>query len=168
LEAAAGQHDRPERLNLGAWTCALGPLPQERLRQALSLIKRAVELSPANPNYRNTLGAVLYRAGQYEDALKEFEESMRIRAETSSGTSAKPDTKEESATIMAFDWLFLAMAHHRLGHVEDTRAWLRKAISSMEQTEYERSLEAVFSWKARLELQLLRREAESLITPGAR
>jgi WD40 repeat protein/Tfp pilus assembly protein PilF len=168
LEVVAGQQDQPEPLNTCAWTCTIGPLPQKHLRQALSLIKRAVELSPATYEYRNTLGAMLYRAGQYEDAIKEFEESMRIQAATASGASVKPETKEESATILAFDWLFLAMAHQQLGHVEDARAWLRKAIRSMEQTEYERSLEAAFWWNNRLELQLLRREAETLITPGAR
>ena len=168
LEVAAGHQDRPEPLNSGAWTCAIGPLSRKHLGQALSLIRRAVELSPATYEYRNTLGATLYRAGEYEDAIKELEESMRILTATASGTAAKPDTKEESATIMAYDWLFLAMAHQRLGRIEEARTWLRKATRSMEQTEYERSLEAAFWWSNRLELQLLRQEAESLITAGAR
>jgi len=123
---------------------------------------------------------MLYRAGQYEDAIKELKESMRIRKEfeesmrirtqdaAAQNASPKPRAEDEAATEMAFDWLFLAMAHQRLGHAEDARAWLRKAVRSMEQTDYERSLEAAFWWSTRLEVQLLRREAETLITPGAR
>ena len=59
------------------------------------------------------------------------------------------------------------MAHQRLGHREEARKWLNRAIRSMEHSEYERSMEAAFFWDERLEMQLLRREAESLIAPRA-
>jgi hypothetical protein len=46
------------------------------------------------------------------------------------------------------------MAHHRLGHKEEAKSWLAKAVRYMEQASDARE---------RLELQILRREAEALI-----
>ena len=158
------QRDDPSAFNQAAWTCALAPGSDDDLKQALQLMQRAVELSPETWEYRNTFGATLYRAGQHEAAIEQLTESMRMQSVES---SALESTEEAAASRTAFDWLFLAMAHQRLGHREEARKWLNRAIRSMEHSEYERSMEAAFFWDERLEMQLLRREAESLIAPRA-
>jgi hypothetical protein len=55
------------------------------------------------------------------------------------------------------------MAHQRAGHAAEARQWLDKAIRQMEQDIQAADL----MWNRRLTLQLLRREAESLVRGGA-
>jgi hypothetical protein len=60
------------------------------------------------------------------------------------------------------------MAHHRLGHSEEARKWLEKANTSIDQAmQGKPSAQAAAApgeWAERLELLILRSEAESLIT----
>ncbi len=72
----------------------------------------------------------------------------------------------------AWDWLFLAMAHHHQGHTEPARKWLARAVTWLDETTAKKSDDAADSaplpWDQRLSYQLLRREAESLIEPVRR
>jgi len=54
------------------------------------------------------------------------------------------------------------MAHHRLGQGDEARKWLDKAMHWMDQPGQEKGKNAM-PWNRRLTLQLLRREAETLI-----
>ena len=67
------------------------------------------------------------------------------------------------------NWLWLALAHHRLGKAEEAQRWLRKAQAWLDQyrdgmpTRAEQELGLHFhNW---LEAHVLRREAEALIRP---
>ena len=46
--------------------------------QGLADAHRAVYLAPESPAFRNTLGTVLYRVGQAHNAVKQFEEVVRL------------------------------------------------------------------------------------------
>jgi hypothetical protein len=59
------------------------------------------------------------------------------------------------------------MAHHRSGHAEDARQCLDNAIKQMEQEAQDLSNDPGKYWNRRLTLQLLRREAEALLTGPA-
>ena len=59
----------------------------------------------------------------------------------------------------AYAWFFLAMTHQRQGHPEQGRKWLDKAIKQMEEEGKNPSV----PWNGALTLQLLCREAESLL-----
>ena len=64
----------------------------------------------------------------------------------------------------AYTWFFLAMTHHRLGHAEEARQWLEKAVNwTKKETEGKIEGAAPLSWNRRLTLEILRREAEQLI-----
>ena len=65
----------------------------------------------------------------------------------------------------ALDWLFLSMAHARLGHAAESRQWLNKAKSSIDEALSAKAGDATsrVSWTERLELRLLRQEAEQLL-----
>ena len=66
-----------------------------------------------------------------------------------------------------FDWLFLAMAHHRLGHAEEARSWLDRSVRWIGQAaDGSREVTALSSVN-RLTLGLLRSEAEALLTDAA-
>jgi tetratricopeptide (TPR) repeat protein len=93
-----------------AWPCVLAPDAVADMGQVVLLAEKAYKQSPT-PLVRNTLGAALYRAGRWEEAVKTLDEN-----------------KGENG---AFDWLFLAMAHHRLGHAHADKAkeYLDKAAA---------------------------------------
>ena len=60
------------------------------------------------PIYLNTVGAALYRAGRFEESIRCLEEGIQKRIGES----------------LPQDWVFLALAHHQLGHGPEARRWL--------------------------------------------
>jgi tetratricopeptide (TPR) repeat protein len=126
--------------NGAAWICSLGPDALPDLKPAVECARLAVRTSPKDAGSRNTFGAILYRAGQYREAVTELNESVKLN--TSGGT--------------AFDFLFLAMAYRRLVKADESRTALAQAKQTRDKNP------PVF-WTEELELELLLREAESLI-----
>jgi hypothetical protein len=86
------------------------------------------------------LGAALYRAGRFEEAIRRLDESDRAR--------------DDAGDPKAF--AFLALAHHRLGHRDESKRWLDKL------RDYQTRRVTNDLWDD-LEIDILRREAESLI-----
>jgi WD40 repeat protein/tetratricopeptide (TPR) repeat protein len=142
--AALGEVSPPPNLhmaNLVAWVCALGPEGVADYRRPLALAELAVSHSRPDEKHGalNTLGALLYRAGRWREAVE------RLREAIQGGQGG------------AADWVFLAMAHHRLGEATEARQFLARVTQAKPQGG---------PWD-RLELDLLRREAETLVEgPG--
>jgi tetratricopeptide (TPR) repeat protein len=96
-------------------------------------------------------GALAYRAGRFQEAVPLFEQSLRA--------NPKP-----GAAVL--NWLWLALAHHRLGKAEESRRWLIKSQAWLDRyphgmpagAEQELGLH-LHNW---LEAHVLRREAEAL------
>jgi hypothetical protein len=102
--------------------------------------------------HRHTLAVAHFRAGQYDKAVQQCQESM----------------KADPRWANVLNGFVLAMAHQRLGHAEEARQWLDKSARWMTQASQARPKETpvdlpVPSWCDRLELQLLRREADALL-----
>jgi serine/threonine protein kinase/Flp pilus assembly protein TadD len=97
-------------------------------------------------------GALLYRAGQFPQAVALFEQSLR--ADPTPGQAVP-------------SWLWLALANQRLGKSEEARRWLDKATAWLDQyrdgmparAEEELGLH-LHNW---MEGYVLRREAEELL-----
>jgi tetratricopeptide (TPR) repeat protein len=131
------------------WSCVLGAGAVDDLS---TLARRAEQLGPLeSENYQqlNLRGAVHYRLGQLQKALAFLEAARKAQGQEGTG----------------WDLFFLAMAHHQLGHEKEAREWLDKAIQWTDSA-LQRPLDtiAVFtplSWEEKLELQILRREAET-------
>ena len=70
----------------------------------------------------------------------------------------------------AYDWLFLALAHHRLGHAGEARRWLEKAVAWIERATQGQLKDArtptPLRWNDRVALEALRREAEAVLGPA--
>ena len=96
-----------------AWELANSPQPKCNLERALALIRRAMELDPDRSTFRNTLGVVQYRAGQYNEAIGTLEKNLAAGHGQSD----------------AFDLFFLAMAHHRLGRRVAARSCFDRAMT---------------------------------------
>jgi tetratricopeptide (TPR) repeat protein len=99
------------------------------------------------------LGTALYRAGRFEEAIKQL-------GELSTSTSGK----QETASARAQTLLVLAMAHQRMGNATEARALLDEVLRWWHNVEAGKTDGAVSlpapEW---LWLQVLRREAEALI-----
>jgi hypothetical protein len=128
-----------------ARTCVLAPNAVSDLSRPAALMDRAVSLTPSNPGLLNTFGSLLYRAAQFEAAITRLKEGLAM-----SGQGGEPR-----------DWIFLAMTHQALGHADEARDWLTRSVQRIDSP-----ASASLPWEERLELQLLRREAEALIRPG--
>jgi serine/threonine protein kinase/tetratricopeptide (TPR) repeat protein len=102
-----------------AWLLATCAEPKLRHpAQAVALAKKAVELSPDQGSFWNTLGVAHYRARDWKAALAALEKSVTLR---NGGTS--------------FDWLFLAMTHWQLGEKDKAHEWYDKAIEWMDKNQ---------------------------------
>src|SRR5262249_39756063 len=101
--------------------------------------------------YVRTLGAVLYRAGRTEEAITKLDEAGVLHGAGGNATS----------------WLFLALAHQKLGHIEEAQLWLEKASDWLDKASRgdlkDRTVGTPLNWADQIALELLRREAEALI-----
>jgi hypothetical protein len=104
-----------------AKSCVLLPPSPGELRQCAALIDRAVATGDAGlmPWYRLTQGMVEYRAGHFEECVKWCAES-------------RDTMRESSRTTVAAAEFFVAMGHHRLGHVGEAREAFERAGLIME------------------------------------
>jgi tetratricopeptide (TPR) repeat protein len=97
------------------------------------LVRRAQESSaqePSNLYRRNTLGAALYRAGNYEEAIKELEAARAANlAERANALSQYYDRMlripiSRTPEGRPQDWAFLAMANARLNRRSEAQSWI--------------------------------------------
>jgi len=138
------------------WTCVLGPDAVADWIVPLRLAEQAVADSPNDYQALNYHGAVLYRAGQFQQAIARL---------TEADAAIKLD--DQKSFEPAYNWLFLAMAHHRIGHVEEARTWHDKAVQwidrQMQKKPEELSATKPLRWNRRVTLELLRRETDELL-----
>jgi WD40 repeat protein/tetratricopeptide (TPR) repeat protein/predicted Ser/Thr protein kinase len=138
-----------------AWTCSLVPGGSSDPEQAVRLAQVAITRNAESYVSQRTLGATLYRAGRFPEAIDHLTRAIPLRKRPSPST-----------------WFFLAMAHHRANHPEEARKWLDKAREWIEQSRRRKpgaggddkplSWEKL-PWNERVVLTVLQREAETLI-----
>jgi tetratricopeptide (TPR) repeat protein len=126
-----------------AWL--LATCPDAKLRdsgRAVELARKAVQLAPNDENFWGTLGAAQYRAGDWKAAVTALEKSQAL----------KPGWD-------AYDWLFLAMAHRKLGNAPESRMAYDRAIEWLEKNK------ALLEKKKKRaeELRRFRSEAEEVL-----
>jgi tetratricopeptide (TPR) repeat protein len=131
-----------------AWTCVLASDAVDDFNRVIELAESAVEKGKTDQNL-GTLGAVLYRAGRFDEAVQRL-----------SGLAAEWEQGKELPTLSspAYTWFFLAMAHHQLGNADQSQRYLELAV---ERAEQEKAGDV--KWNRKLTLQLLRAEVESLL-----
>jgi serine/threonine protein kinase/tetratricopeptide (TPR) repeat protein len=109
--------------NDAAWFLATCPVVKLRdPARAVRLAEKTLVLAKKDPlqarsegGYRNTLGVANYRAGNWQAAITALEQSRKLRQGGD-----------------AVDWLFLAMAHQKLGHTDTARKWCAQAVQWLE------------------------------------
>jgi WD40 repeat protein/serine/threonine protein kinase/tetratricopeptide (TPR) repeat protein len=130
--------------NAAAWVCALAP---DAIGDYTPLIARMDQIVKATPpstvrhDLLNTLGAILYRAGRFEDAVARLTEGIH----------------DAGGQGVFEDWVFLALAHYRMGHLAEAQSYVERIKQAKP-----------FSsdiWQA-LEHELLREEAVATVEGG--
>lgn len=141
-----------------AKVCALGPAGLPDYTHILAQARLAAASPLLRPGHVNFVGVLLYRAGKHREALEEL--STRLAPATDPGQLASGGTPH--------DWFVLAMIYHKLEKPALARRWLEKAVAWTESAKRDPTAAWIqgspATWDQRLELQLLRREAESLLT----
>jgi superkiller protein 3 len=109
------QSEDPSVPNDLAWLLATCPDPMRRNpTRAVELARKAVDKSPGEGTFWNTLGAAHYRAGDWKACAAALQKSMEL-------------SKGENPS----DWFFLAMAHRKLGDPGEARKWFDRAVDWM-------------------------------------
>jgi tetratricopeptide (TPR) repeat protein len=145
--------------------CAAAPGTVEDPKRLLELGRRAAAAEDQDAHLLLGRGAAVYRAGQFAAAVEVLtrsvarfqeqpaDELVRIRSWPYLGPAGRAQAH-----------LFLAMAHHRLGHVEDTRRALAEADRALDQIGPETFQWAwAWRWTERILAEVLRRETGELL-----
>jgi tetratricopeptide (TPR) repeat protein len=94
------------------------------------MIRRAVEEEPANAAYRDSLGWVLYRLGEFEAAVAEQRKAVEL---------AKAENQESDGVM--YD--HLGDIHAALGQKDQATAAWKEAAAAFEKSGEQDKLEAV-------------------------
>jgi WD40 repeat protein/serine/threonine protein kinase len=183
LKARCGRAGADHFTTWAPWTCALVPINGGELKWAVELAQKKADIPFAGFAEHRTLGALLFRAGRYDDALprltRAHEQEMPVlRDPIAAGglgellkagelfTDFDPNWRRfllstrRPGSIEA-TWLFLAMTCHHRKEPAEARRWLAKAQERLDRQE--KLAGASIPWQTRVELGLLRAETESLI-----
>jgi tetratricopeptide (TPR) repeat protein len=139
-----GQGKDPQAVYYAACTCLVPPEGSPDPAQAVRWAEQAVRSQPKWAWYLHTQGFAHLRARQWKEAVRRCHESLE----------AQPDWRGRM-----LNWLVLAMAHQRLGHREEARQWLARAVQWRETLANPQAIHLT-DW---LEFQLLFLEAEALV-----
>jgi tetratricopeptide (TPR) repeat protein len=147
----SGQSRNPEEQYMLGRILALTPQEVTESAEAVALAEKAVAVHPKEAWYRHTLAVAYYRAGRFAAAIEHAEKSMK-------------DDPAWGGHVV--NWLVLATAQQRQGQDAEARRWLDKAVRWIEQAGSggRTARLPVPSWNDHLEVLLLRREAEQLLT----
>jgi WD40 repeat protein len=148
----AKQTKSPDDINTAVWVTSLASKQPATSQREIALQRLAVRDSPTDYAIASTLGTILARDGDPDEAVEVLDKAMTL-------------TKDAKGS--AFDWISLALAHARAGRVDDARKWLEKVQELRDRLGsdpfYEDPNWSWDSWTDRVELELLQRDATSLI-----
>ncbi|MCI0465077.1 MAG: protein kinase [Gemmataceae bacterium] len=140
-----GQRDENRIIDFVTLLCVLAPDAVADSARLMRLAEKAVVYPGA--------GGALYRTGRYQEAIEKLRPTV-------------PGSRN-AAHHNCWKWLFRAMAHQRLGQTEEAKAWLDKAVRFLDTDAQDAArgplLQRV-TWHTALTSELLRREAEALMS----
>jgi hypothetical protein len=155
-----GDKADPRTANQVAWAAALGPGAVPDPARVVRLARAAAADRAGGPNPLpgrvNTLGAVLYRAGDVAAGIEQLELAKRLQADTRNATPAG------AAYQAATDNLFLTLAYRAAGREADATRALDRAGAAVRQLADTAGPSGPSGVWNRLEMDLLHREAKGM------
>ena len=151
MKPSSGESNRntPQSRFWDLWSCVLALNALSDYSQAVQFSRQLVELEPTNPQFVQCLGGLLLRAGLYEEALTFLDKSIQLAA--------------SQTTSVSYSNYLLAITHQKFDHPDEAKRWLEKANTVADE---ELTAGDSVAWNRRGTIELLRREAESLIRPS--
>ena len=144
------------------WVCTLAPDTVTNYGLLLEVVTNAVarQANITNSLYdRETLGALLHRAGRYPEAARQLADMYEL------DQRVKPNPKTTAATQSAY---LLALTHAQLGHTNEASEWFERASDLDPFAGGTRGPAAAkVYWWNQLALQWLRKEADSVLNARA-
>jgi tetratricopeptide (TPR) repeat protein len=139
--------------------CCLAPAAVPDLQVPTSLAEAIVAAEPDNPWFLLTLGAARYRTGKFQEAIEFFRRALKGRW---------PEEEESRICGTALIRLFLSLAHHQLGAVDEARQRLHEAVQSIDNAALQDEGKGYRGkeWHIWAACQILRREAEETLKKG--
>ena len=156
------------------WTCLLGADAVTDYEPLLKIAANQIKVVgsgawPIPPVFY--LAAVQYRAGQYHEAERLFDQKEAAPAGREDPVIDWLDRAMPGRQDPAIDWFFRAMTCRRVGRTEDAKRWMDKAVAWTNDAEQVKlpagQKMADWPWNERLQLSLLRREAEAVLKEPA-
>ena len=141
-----GATQSPDRANDVVWLLCLAPQALPSYDLPVRMMRQVAETPSLRNNVFNTYGAILFRAGRYQEAIEILHQATKYHPD--GGTP--------------FDFVFLAMAHQALSQTNEAQAYLGRAQRSAVAGGFETR------WKWRTEFALLQKEAEQSILAAPR
>jgi WD40 repeat protein len=126
-------------LTEGVPTIALAACPEPDMAEALRTLRTEIT-DPKHPHHRE-MGVVEYRLGRFTEAVKHLEALV----------------EDDLWFNRPYDWLFLAMAHHRAGNVKQARRYFDRVAKDWPPIGYSPY------WHPQLQDRLLWAEAEQVL-----
>jgi serine/threonine protein kinase/tetratricopeptide (TPR) repeat protein len=142
--------DKPYIAHRVAWTVVVARHCVADAERVVSMAQIAVRSDPGVARFSTSLGAALYRAGRFREAIQRLNQA---------NDAARRQAASTTVPSQAATWCFLAMAHFQLGQNQEARQWLQKGTGW---TEPGPSTDARH-WANRVTLRALRQEAEELL-----
>jgi WD40 repeat protein/tRNA A-37 threonylcarbamoyl transferase component Bud32 len=148
LLAKHSRSDNARTTYVVAWTCALAPGAVENVSVPVQLAERVLASGVRNADTLTVLGLAHLRAGQYEAAVRRLNEAMVLRG--------------DSPAVV--EWLVLALARQRLGHVVEAQQWRDRAVQWLTESERAPAAETrPLPWPRQLQVGLLAKEVKQAL-----
>ena len=145
-EHFAASDSRANRLLL-AWTCCLGADALEDLSIPLKFARELSEKNPADPSHQQMIGAMLYRVGNFQEALDLLTKTVEV---------FRGD--KDNLTLLLYSQILIAMTQWQLGDETAARETLANAQTGMEHIDLSDHF-----WNRSATLESLHREAVALL-----
>src|SRR5262249_14740961 len=136
-----GQTDDEGAVHHLVWTCMLSENALADFRPVLQAAQKMAGESPKELSKLSYLSAALYRAGHLEEAVEKLKEAEKL----------EPDLGVDFGECGFWHNLVLALAHGRLGRLEEAKKRLAKADAWLKE-----HAKGIF-WAERLQAEVLRR-----------
>jgi eukaryotic-like serine/threonine-protein kinase len=153
--ARFGQTSDPQIAEQTAKTCLLAPDAVSDLGPVVQLAERAVTQDPQSAWFQLARAAADYRTGHFAQAIERLNRTLSLDRENEPSID---HWGKQNLCIAPTAHLFLAMAHHHLGHAREARQAVQEATKGQ-------ILD--LRWHSWLRLQIIRSEAERLVNGKA-
>jgi tetratricopeptide (TPR) repeat protein len=129
------------------WTAVLASKAVPDAERLLAEAERILKARPRHPLYLLTHGAALLRAGKLWEASEQLQ-------------AALADGGDHAAHAL----LLLTLTYQQTGKIDEAKPWFDRALEALDEANKER--EEPHAWDRRLELEILRGEAERIFKQG--